>query len=161
MTVTFTEQYNNLVNRNGWARGPWDGELDKAVWVHDGVDCMIKRNTVGAWCGYIGVKKGHPLFNKQYHCILTGDTDINGGLTYSDECNGDICHLSDDGDHVWWFGFDCSHGFNDYPEQIRWGGYACDYEGYITQEEAINMVNNMAEDVDTWGLWEEDNEDDD
>lgn len=34
---------------------------------------------------------------------------VHGGLTYSKECHGKICHKTDDGDHVWWFGFDCAH----------------------------------------------------
>ena len=166
MTVTFTEQYNNMVNRRGWSRGPWDGELDKAVWVHNGVDCMIKRNGVGAWCGYVGVKKGHPLFGVKYYDVNIGSTIINGDLTYSDECFGDICHLADEGDHVWWLGFDCCHGFNFYPGDAvmnsMWRGDShYNVSGYVTQEQVVEIVNRMAEDLDTWSTWEDDSEDDD
>ena len=34
---------------------------------------------------------------------------VHGGITYSRECHGKICHKTDNGDHVWWFGFDCAH----------------------------------------------------
>lgn len=160
MTVTFTEKYSNIVNRQGWDSGPWDGEMDKAVWVHNGYDCMIKRNDSGAWCGYVGVKKGHPLFGVNYFKIYTGSTDINGGLTYSDECQGDICHLADDGDHVWWLGFDCCHGFNYYPGGISlfMDESSDNVHSYVTQEQVIRMVNNMAEKVDTWETWDDDEE---
>lgn len=35
--------------------------------------------------------------------------DVHGGLTYASECRGRICHVTEEGDHVWWFGFDCAH----------------------------------------------------
>lgn len=33
---------------------------------------------------------------------------VHGGLTYSDRCHDDICHVPAPGepDDVWWFGFD-------------------------------------------------------
>jgi len=36
---------------------------------------------------------------------------VHGGLTYSEACQGVICHKAAEGepDNVWWFGFDCSH----------------------------------------------------
>ena len=45
------------------------------------------------------------------YCSHTPESmfSVHGGLTYSDECNEKICHKTDNGDHVWWFGFDCAH----------------------------------------------------
>lgn len=153
--TNFTEIYNHQIDRKGWPAGPWSGELDKAVWVHDGVDCMIKRNAMGAWCGYVGVKKGHHLFGVEYYDVNTGSTDINGDLTYSAECHEDICHLADEGDHVWWLGFDCCHSFNYYPGDTR--AFAspshCDVSRYVTQQQVIAMVNAMAESVDSWSVY--------
>ena len=150
--VTFTEQYTNKVDRSRWfKRGAWDREpLDKAVWVHNGYDCMIKRNGEGAWCGYIGVKPGHPLFGQKYYDVVCWTET----LTYSDECSGDICHLADDGDHVWWFGIDASHGYNDFPSPWAMGTHYC------TQKEMVGKVCNMAENIQNWYLREEDSEDD-
>jgi hypothetical protein len=34
---------------------------------------------------------------------------VHGGLTYSDKCSGHICHVGDEKNPVWWFGFDCAH----------------------------------------------------
>jgi len=166
MTVTFTETYNNMVDRGSWTSGPWSGELDKAVWVHNGVDCMIKRNALGAWCGYVGVKKGHHLFGVEYYDVNTGDTTINGELTYSAECHEEICHLADEGDHVWWLGFDCCHSFNFYPGDTimnsMWRGYSHEsLSRYVTQEQVVEMVNQMANDVNKWTKWEGESEDDD
>lgn len=39
---------------------------------------------------------------------------VHGGLTYSAACGDEICHVPGEGepDNVWWFGFDCAHGFD-------------------------------------------------
>ena len=40
------------------------------------------------------------------------------GITYADECAGNICHVPREGEpeHVWWFGFDCGHVGDFSPE---------------------------------------------
>lgn len=40
-----------------------------------------------------------------------GMVDVHGGLTYSNECQGSICHTPREGEaeHLWWFGFDTAH----------------------------------------------------
>lgn len=57
----------------------------------------------------MAVPPGHPAFEKSYDDI---DVGVHGGLTYSDHCHGEICHVPAPGepDNVWWFGFDCAHG---------------------------------------------------
>lgn len=105
--------------------GPWVDEPDKVQWVDEktGLDCMVKRNDHGAWCGYVGVTKGHPFYGISYSEIYDRfpevEIDVHGGLTFSDKCHeglGDdaICHVpfpGRDGD-VWWLGFDCAHAFD-------------------------------------------------
>jgi len=51
---------------------------------------------------------GHPLHGKDYGDV---DAEVHGGLTYSGECAGKICHVAKEGEpeHVWWLGFDCAH----------------------------------------------------
>jgi hypothetical protein len=36
---------------------------------------------------------------------------VHGGITFSGECHGPICHKPKPGepDNVWWYGFDCAH----------------------------------------------------
>jgi hypothetical protein len=81
-----------------------------------GLPCLITRTDRGNLCGYVAVPPGHQL-----HGVEEGATGfafvVHGGLTYSGECNGHICHVPAPGepDNVWWFGFDCSHGFDYSP----------------------------------------------
>ena len=54
---------------------------------------------------------------KEEYCQHTPEyiLSAHGGITYSAECNDRICHKTDDGDHVWWFGFDCAHSGDKSP----------------------------------------------
>src|SRR5690606_3996986 len=40
----------------------------KIQWVDEatGLDCLMVRNSGGAWCGYVGVSEGHPLYGVEY-----------------------------------------------------------------------------------------------
>lgn len=92
--------------------GPWNDEPDKKQWLdkETGLPCLIVRNPMGALCGYVGVSKEHPLFNKDYDEV---GVEVHGGLTFSDFCQegGKICHEVCEGedDKVWWLGFDTAH----------------------------------------------------
>lgn len=97
-------------------KGPWTNEPHRLNWKHAGLDCMIVRNpTLLNLCGYVGVPKLHLLFGKECNEVHgwgeyetpRADIDVHGGLTYSKECFGSICH--DSPQEVWWFGFDCAH----------------------------------------------------
>jgi hypothetical protein len=87
-----------LVDRDGWAPGPWDGEPDEAVWRSvNGLGCLAKRSPdIGCWCGYVEVPSDHPWFG------LDGDAlpyiDVHGGVTFT----GSFAE-------TWWIGFDCGH----------------------------------------------------
>lgn len=98
--------------------GPWDDEPDKVQWVDadTGLDCLAVRNHLGAWCGYVGVPKGH-RFHGLDHDKIEGYVSVHGGLTFADACDENaeeghgICHIPLPGrpDDVWWLGFDCGH----------------------------------------------------
>lgn len=106
------------IDRSEWLPGPWDDEpFDKMQYLHEvtGLPCLMKRNILGAWCGYVGVPEGHPWYEKSY-AELDESVDVHGGLTYDGHCQeGDeartICHIVAPGepDNVWWLGFDCAH----------------------------------------------------
>ena len=54
-------------------KGPWDDEPDKVQWVDPttGLDCLMHRNHMGAWCGYVGVPEGHKFYGVGYsECSL-------------------------------------------------------------------------------------------
>ena len=70
------------------------------------------RHPLGHWCGYAAVDRDHPLYGVGYPAVdQSYDIDVHGGLTYSNRCDGEICHVPKPGqsDNVWWFGFDCAH----------------------------------------------------
>lgn len=102
------EYFERLETRKKlWPKGPWTEEPDRLQYVSDeGYDCLITRNPVGALCGYVGVKPGHPYFDKHYDDV---PAHVHGGLTYANECGGHICHVTEGEDKTWWLGFDCSH----------------------------------------------------
>lgn len=48
--------------------GEWDNEPDKVQYIDKDTQlpCLIVRNPFGALCGYVGVRKDHPLFGRSY-----------------------------------------------------------------------------------------------
>lgn len=107
---TLTE---TTIDKTQWIRGPWDKEVDKKQWLDlkTGLPCLIVRHgSSGHLCGYVGIDSKHPLFGKTYGEIAE-DLYVHGGLTFSGECGGDICHKVEEGedDNIWWLGFDCAH----------------------------------------------------
>jgi hypothetical protein len=109
------------IDKSSWARGAWDDEPDKIQWEDKktGLPCLIVRNAAGALCGYVGIPKEHPYFEKDYDDL---DVQVHGGLTFADFCQPDaethgICHTVEPGenDRVWWLGFDCAHSGDTCP----------------------------------------------
>ena len=107
-----------------WPDGPWKHEPDEKRWEdrNTGLECLALRGPVGSWCGYVGVREGHPAYGfSSYKTdfdlveIASGraakqvnvqhqvnEISVHGGLTYAG---------TDDarGKHLHWYGFDCSH----------------------------------------------------
>lgn len=121
-----------FVDKSTWGDGPWQTEPDKVQWTDEetGLVCLVRRNPLGALCGYVGINPEHPWYGKGYSQCLEGCVDycdwnrnhspqervyVHGGMTFSDVCDGDeeegICHVPEPGkeDDLWWFGFDCAH----------------------------------------------------
>lgn len=89
--------------------GPWHDEPDHVEFRSpEGLPCILHRNGLGAWCGYVGVPTGHPWHRRGCDDV---PAEVHGGLTYAAECQGSICHVPQPGesDDVWWLGFDCVH----------------------------------------------------
>lgn len=107
-----------------WPAGPWQSEPDEKRWEdrNTGFPCLAMRGPTGSWCGYVGVREGHPAHGVSYYKndfdleeVASGKAakqvnvqyqinqiEVHGGLTYSgaDEHRGK--------EH-YWFGFDCCH----------------------------------------------------
>jgi hypothetical protein len=132
-----------LPQKSDWGPGPWHDEPDRVDFEHGGLPCLLLRGSLGSWCGYAAVPPGHPWHGKSYHDCLApaGDPahvsnendwhdceqrpdcliEAHGGLTYSDACQGPICHEGKPGaphPPMWWFGFDCAHYMDLTPAMI-------------------------------------------
>lgn len=105
--------WTSVVDKSGWAPGPWQDEPDKEQWADPatGLPCLLKRNPrSGSLCGYVGIPEGHPWYAVPYD-----DVPVWGAgreLTYSGLCepgpeDRTICHVPAPGepDRVWWLGF--------------------------------------------------------
>lgn len=121
---------SNSFSKSSWGPGPWQDEPDREEWrdPQTGLPCLASRGPLGAWCGYVAVPPGHVLHGRDIWGIA--EIEVHGGLTYSDKCQGKICHVPAPGepDDVWWLGFDCGHG-GDYMPQADQSMKAIGLEG--------------------------------
>lgn len=129
-------------------RGLWDDEPDKAHWIDDdtGLDCLVHRGPMGAFCGYVGVPESSEHFEKHNDDV---SVDVHGGLTFAGLCaEGDtpetgICHADEDAANkkVWWLGFDCAHS-SDYVPGMKM--FNDNVSRYTTFESIQAQVTKLA-----------------
>lgn len=103
----------DAIDRSGWGPGPWDGEPDVAFWrsAAGGLPAAAIRSGLGAWCGYVAVREGHPLHGKARIRLR-----VHGGVTWArSNLPGDESppEVFGEGEQLWWIGFDCDHAFSD------------------------------------------------
>ncbi len=126
----------------------WKNEPDKEQFYYNDVPCLIVRGPMGALCGYAGVYPDHPWYEKGY---LEVDMNVHGGLTFSAPCaedGGKICHVpKKDEQPVWWFGFDCAHGFDFCPSSNNSLGLEMDNEVYRNIDYVRNHIKSMADQI--------------
>lgn len=109
------------VHPKGWGDGPWEHEPNRIDFSHAGFPCFIHRNmhVTGSWCGYVGItSRKHPAYGKHYDRL--DKINVHGGLTFSDRCEGHICHPSKE--RVWWLGLDFAH-LDDYMPRLVHSSY--------------------------------------
>lgn len=126
----------------------WETEPNHVEFEHLGMPCIIHRNDFGAWCGYVAVSKNHPAYKRDYDELQ--DIDVHGGLTYSEKCQGSICHKTDKDDDVWWLGFDCAHfddlvPYTNLPSEIREKIFSPTLGIYRDQEYVTAETKRLAE----------------
>jgi len=134
------------IDRSSWGKGPWDHEeLDKVIWVDQvtNLDCMMVRNSLGAWCGYVGVPSSHFDHGSNYNGL---DYEVHGGLTFSESALRVTSHVPVAGrpQNLWWLGFDCSHSFDRLPYDF--GGFASQ-GAYRTMGYVMLEVGKLAKQV--------------
>jgi len=130
--------------------GPWDQEDNRVDFKHAGTACFIKRNHLGVWCGYVSVAKTHPAYGLDYDAINEKFAfDVHGGLTYTEKCQGELCHVPEPGDpsDVWWLGFDCGHTFDLTPSMDFLGLPMSEYNVYRDQKYVTEETKKLAEQV--------------
>lgn len=102
------------------APGEWDDEPDLVEFEYLGFPCKIVRNPEGILLGYVGVKKGCPLFEKP-QVEIDEALSMYGGCTYSgfkDEPETDqACFFKHK--NIFWIGFDCWHFGDCMPEYMH------------------------------------------
>ena len=158
----------DIIDRSGWIVGPWDNEPDKIQWrdTATGLPCLVVRNHLGAWCGYVGIEdSAHPWFGLEYmdcmldpacnekYCTHGLDEKINihGGLTYASASSGEIYHVpqADEADHVWWLGFNSADAFGLCPRVVSVSPeFADPNDTYWTTEMVQAEVAKLAKQID-------------
>ena len=112
-----------LVNRSGWPNGQWDEEpQDFVAWnsPKTGYRCWLRRDSLGYWCGYVGVPMSHPLSGMGLYDVPA--LVVHGGVSYS---NAKVFE-NPKGEAIsgWCFGFDCNHDEDLQPaSRIKNGTY--------------------------------------
>ena len=130
-------------------KNPWDDEPESVDFEHMGYKCAMRRNSFGAWCGYVAVPDTHALYQKDYSyrlllspaddtkidevgvlnafCSAFKEADGKTELTLLIPCHGGLTFAGtgtwlEPTGTVWWFGFDCSHSGDRAPDD-RLGSY--------------------------------------
>jgi hypothetical protein len=116
---------------------PWENEPDQVEWLDKatGYQCLIARNRLGAYCGYVFVPSSHPAYGVDSGTL---NLDAHGGITLEESAEdyyGSIV-TSFDARGMWMFGFDCAHCFDIIPAQAAWGTVGDKYRdlAYVTAE---------------------------
>jgi hypothetical protein len=148
------------VDKSLWGEGPWACEPDKVQWTGPkGFACLAVRGSVGAWCGYVGVPRGHWAYGLDYgddrvqRTLTVHGGSPHGGLTFSNKCqpaakgqeHESICHLVEPGepDDVWWLGFDCAHSGDLLPKLLVWLGKSSRLDTYWPLEYVKAQVQKL------------------
>jgi hypothetical protein len=138
---TYTEwRHRTKHETEKWGAGPWDDEPDAATWL-DATSLYPShayRNTLGAWCGYVGVPEGHVLWGKGYanpwynnedatdvairqewkfYHTLFSRVPAHRGITF-DDFSAPYGVAEDRWPDYYWIGFDCAHSGDYVPGMI-------------------------------------------
>ncbi len=89
-------------------------ERDYSSFMSSGLPCLSCIGPMDTWCGYVGVNKGHPLYEINYNdieCDTYEDYEIrvHGGLTFSNYIHNISVASIDNPELIWWLGFDCPY----------------------------------------------------
>lgn len=96
-----------IFDKSGWLKGPWLAEPDYLAWIDSETNyaCVARRNVMGAWCGYVGLDDGHPLFMVETPAEELKFIEVHGTMSYT------AWNTTEDQEfyparRLWWMGFD-------------------------------------------------------
>lgn len=97
----------SFIDKTGWPKGPWLTEPDHIYWINDesGYRCVMRRNLIGAWCGYVGVPPGHALYMVMHTDPSYEFIDVHGNVAFSGFKDSESILFSPPM-KTWWIGFD-------------------------------------------------------
>lgn len=131
-----------------WPKGPWDDEPNEEMFEHDGFQCVILRNGMGALCGYVVVPASHPIYQDTWQNLTS--LDVHGGITFSETGKYFNKHVASFGieniivdNNSWVIGFDTCH-WNDYIPGIPSSASPKYYKTFeYVKNEIINLVKQL------------------
>lgn len=141
--------------------GVWDKEPNYAKFTHAGLKCVVRRNSFGAWCGYVKLPPGkllnavkrieqrreyNPLYKKfrggiGYNAKVLRGVSVHGGLTYSGKLRRNTGGL----ERGLWVGFDCAHSCDFVPKMASFS--FADQSQYRDMTFVIDETSSLAEQV--------------
>lgn len=104
-------------------------EGDKHFWEYKGFKCLMRRNVLKCWCGYVEIPIDTPL-----------DFDFESGEYLPINCHGGVTYQELEGDN-WVVGFDCAHSGDLVPYLLN----NSLNNVYRDKEYVVNEVNNIVE----------------
>ena len=90
------DRYKNILKSEGFYK----------EYFMNNTHCILKRNSLGCWCGYVALSKNHQDYN-----VIVDDLyhySVHGGINYFGDVATDNINMKG----YKWLGFDCGH-YND------------------------------------------------
>ena len=97
-----------FIDKTNWPKGPWLTEPDHVMWINDdsgGYRCVMRRNLIGAWCGFVGIPPTHTLYMVPHTDPSYCYVDVHGDVTFSGFKDMESVLFSPP-TKTWWVGFD-------------------------------------------------------
>lgn len=110
--------------------------IEKDWTTEAGLRAVVLATVMGHRCGYVGVPKGHPHYDKDYNDLY--DINVHGGLTFSE--HGISAPVDE---KLFWFGFDCAHYMDAKDTSIMSPEYLEIHEKYPRLLEEGAMVRDL------------------
>jgi len=124
------------VPRTDWIPGAaWDSEDDREEFTSKvGLACVLQRDRLGHWCGYVALPEGHPWAAKDLSEI--DSKVVYGGI----KSRGTV-----DGAEGFFVGFACNEPGDLQPGMMKWRRDAADSGTYRTFDFAMAECEKLAE----------------